>query len=196
MATVSLCSIPNCGNAVKVKSRLLCSPHYQKLMKHGDPLVGRIYTPRGEQHIFFREVVVPYDGDECLTWPYIKEHGYGVIAKNKRMKVVSRLLCEEINGPPPSPEYDAAHSCGNGTKGCVTKKHLSWKTKVENCADKLTHGTHNRGERHGNSKLTESQVVEIISLNGKETKAATARRFGISPQTVSKIHRRERWAWL
>lgn len=196
MATKSLCSIPDCGNTVKVIAKQLCSMHYQRMMKFGDPLAGRNYTSRGEQQTFFRETVIPYEGDECLIWPYSRTNGYGVMKKGERMCVVSRVLCEEVNGPPPSIEYDAAHSCGRGKQGCVTKGHLSWKTKADNCADKLIHGTHNRGERSAHAKLTEAQAIEIISLKGKKKQSEIAAFFGISHQTVSKIHRGERWGWL
>lgn len=61
-----------------------------------------------------------------------------------RSVIVARMVCEEVNGPPPTPAHQAAHSCGKGHLGCITPQHLRWATQVENEADKLIHGTHNR----------------------------------------------------
>ncbi|WP_292637037.1 hypothetical protein [Mesorhizobium sp.] len=57
--------------------------------------------------------------------------------KDGKCRRVSRLVCEEVHGPPPSPDHEAAHSCDNGDLGCATKRHLSWKTPKENTADKF-----------------------------------------------------------
>lgn len=85
---------------------------------------------------FFREVVLSYDGDECLTWPYAKDgHGYGQLFRGGRNFTVSRLVCIEVNGPPPGPDYDAAHTCDNGHLACVAKRHIVWKTHAENMLD-------------------------------------------------------------
>lgn len=50
-------------------------------------------------------------------------------------------MCQKAHGDPPSPKHDAAHSCGRGHEGCVNPNHLSWKTKKQNQADRITHGT-------------------------------------------------------
>lgn len=134
------CSIAGCkGNAQGGKGGAFgyCVKHYKRLKRHGDPLVKGL--PRGEAAPFYRDVVVPYDGDECLIWPYARTPaGYGVLDGHK-IKVVSRRLCEEAYGPPPTPKHHAAHSCGNGHLGCVTRRHLSWKTPKENGADRIAH---------------------------------------------------------
>jgi hypothetical protein len=36
-----------------------------------------------------------------------------------------------------------------------------WSTRADNHADKVEHGTHNRGERHPLSKLSNSEALEI-----------------------------------
>lgn len=83
-----------------------------------------------------------YEGDDCLTWPFLKSpRGYARMHVNGRDKRVSRLVCEEAYGTPPTPDHHAAHSCGKGHLACVTKRHLRWATPVENAADKIIHGT-------------------------------------------------------
>lgn len=91
---------------------------------------------------YFREVVVGYTGDDCLLWPFSKSNkGYGTINHDGRNLTVSRFLCAEVNGPPPTPDHVAAHSCGRGHTGCVNPRHLRWATRTENEADKIIHGT-------------------------------------------------------
>lgn len=190
--SVRNCSVENCKKPMR--SLGLCKAHYQRQRKHGTPLGGR--ASPGELGRFYREVVLPYDKDDCLIWPYSTSRGYGQMWVDGEAVVVSRHLCEAILGPAPTPKHDAAHSCGNGKRGCVTAGHLSWKTRPDNSADKLMHGTHNRGERHSMAKITELQATEIRGLKGKETQTSVAARFGISRDNVSKIQNHKSWAWL
>jgi len=53
-----------------------------------------------------------------------------------------------------------------------------------------------RGERAGNSKLSEDDVREIRRLVGLIGNEEIAKRFGIGRDYVSKIHCRRWWAWL
>jgi len=188
-----VCSVPECGKKHIAKG--FCSPHYESWVRHGDPLLGK----RASREVlrFFHNVVLPYEGNECLTWPYNKNNkGYGQMRFEGRYGGVSRFLCEKTYGPPPTPKHEAAHSCGNGHLGCVTKGHLSWKTHTENMADKLIHGTHSRGENNVVAKLSEKQAREILSLKGKEPQRETAARYGIAESTVSNIQIGARWNWL
>lgn len=128
-----ICTIDGCDSRVHASG--LCSGHWKRWRKHGDPLAGRARP--GEPERYFREVVLAYDGDECLTWPYQKDgHGYGQLSRKGKNHTVSRLVCIEVNGPPPGPDYDAAHGCDNGHLACVAKRHVVWKTHADNMLDK------------------------------------------------------------
>lgn len=189
----TICSVDGCGGPIL--SRGMCRAHYWRVHRHGDPHV--LMKARSKDLIhFYEEVALKYEGTECLIWLYGGRDGYGQMTKNGRRGLVTRFLCEDVYGPPPSPEYHAAHSCGKGHIGCVAKSHLRWATPAENQADRILHDTHMRGERSHFAKLTEDQVKEIRSLRGKETQEAIAKRFGIAFQHVSKIHRGETWSWL
>lgn len=188
----TLCSIPNCDKAQYAKD--LCQKHYMRLFRHGDPLAGR--TPDGELLKFYNEVVLQFDGDECLIWPFGRTNGYGQIKRDGRTRLVHRILCEDAYGPPPTPEHQAAHSCGKGHLGCVNKHHLSWKTPKENQADRIIHGTHSRGENNAVAKLTEDQAREIIGLTGHLSRKQIAEKFGVSAQNISSIQTGKAWAWL
>ena len=150
-----------------------------------------------EQERYFREVVLKHEGDECLLWPFVINcKGYGQMELDGRSRIVSRVVCIEINGPPPTPRHHAAHSCGKGDQACVSPKHVEWKTPSKNEADKIVHGTHSRGERQGASKITNPQAIEILALKGKMRASEIATKVGLSPSHVSRILRGQRWAWL
>jgi hypothetical protein len=146
---------------------------------------------------YFEEVVLPFSGDECLTWPFDRNnYGYGRLTIAGKRVVVSREVCRRVHGEPPAKGMDAAHSCGRGHLGCVNPRHLSWKTRAANVADTVEHGTSNRGERCASAKLTREQVAEVIRLKGTVTQAQLAARFGVHPGTISKVQLRTRWRWL
>jgi len=73
---------------------------------------------------------------------------------------------------------------------------LVWKTRVANRADRIAHGTHNYGERQGTSKLTEADVLEIRAMHGRVSGRALAKRYGVTPATISKVQLRRSWFWL
>lgn len=194
MAKSRLCSIPDCGKAHEAKG--YCSAQYERLCRHGDPFGGG--TSPGDPLRFIHESAVLHASDECLPWPFGKgPAGYaGMVLIDGKKVLASRYVCELVNGPPPTPEHEAAHSCGKGHEACIAPGHLVWKTHAENEADKLIHGTHGRGERNSKAKLTEAAVREILSLKGKETNPNLASRFGVVPQTISNIHTGRSWSWI
>lgn len=154
---------------------------------------------KGERDIavYFREVVLPYESDECLFWPHGNNHvGYGTIRHHGKVLTVSRAVCEEIHSNPPTPKHEAAHSCGNGHLGCCNKRHLSWKTRAGNQADRVIHGTSNRGERSARTILTEADVRTIRSLKGIKSQRMLAGEFGVAKETIAGLHRRTNWGWL
>ena len=75
----------------------------------------------------------------------------------------------------------------------MNPRHLRYASRAENEADKVRHGTSNRGERHGLSKLTASQVREIKQLSDARTNDELAELFGVKPPTIDAIRRGKRW---
>lgn len=143
------------------------------------------------------EVVIPHAGDGCLIWPFCRPaSGYGSITINGVPQPVHRLVCEIVHGPAPTPEHEAAHSCGRGADGCVNPQHLRWATHAENCADMVAHGTSTRGERNPQAKLTEPEVRQILALKGRKTQREIAEMFGTTRTNVGHIHRGVSWSWM
>lgn len=192
MATQRLCSIPNCGKPHRGHG--FCSAHLERWQRHGDPLI-RLKPANGEAADFYRSVVLAYESDECLLWPFaLHWKGYGQMHRDGRQRRVHRLVCEDINGPPPTSSHQAAHNCGN--RACCNPRHIRWATPAENQADRIEDGTSNRGERAGAAKLSRADVLEIRRLKGVATSKELAARFGISQPQISAIQNGKSWSWL
>ena len=190
-----VCSIEDCSEPHNARG--WCVFHYSRWRETGNPLTPLQQAEKGEPLRFFTEVVCAYEGDDCLLWPYAKtQAGYGHFYLHGRLVEAHREVCIAYNGPPPSDAYEAAHSCGNGHLGCCAKKHLSWKTRMENQSDRVIHGTSNRGLRQGNAKLNEAQVLEIRALGGKMKQHEIASKFKVSKNCISSILNGKNWKWL
>lgn len=197
MSILPICSIDGCGKQA-CNGRGWCWAHYDKWRVYGDPNVGisRGFL-RGTTGRFFNDAK-SYEGEECLIWPYAQgSGGYAVVSMGGKTLLAHILMCEHANGPKPSSEHEAAHSCGKGHLGCIAKKHLRWATPKENCADKIAHGTVVRGESHHKSKLTEDDVREIRRMRKAGVKVWMIRmKFDISESNILKIVKREIWTHL
>lgn len=179
-----------------VKCRNLCNAHYQQALKAGRKTDGP-GTNHGAPLLFIEEVARRWDRDECLLWPFsTSDSGYALVWLEGRMTRVSRILCSEEHGPAPSDRHEAAHGCGKGHRGCINRHHLRWATPSENQADRIRHGTSNRGARHGLSKLSTNDVRRIRELARTRTRTAIADEFGLSVSTVCGIVNGKSWAWL
>lgn len=154
-------------------------------------------SPHGAPRRFITEVALLHSGDDCLIWPFARMgKGYGKLRHEGGEIGAHRLVCTLAHGPAPSPIHEAAHSCGHGFDACVSPHHIAWKTPKENAADKLSHDTHNRGERHGLAKLTEADVRYIHTQKGKTSQATIARSLGCSWSAVHRVITKETWSWL
>lgn len=151
---------------------------------------------KGKSALWLREHV-GHDDAGCLIWPFYRlPNGYGQLGFEGRMVYAHRMMCELTHGACPD-GHEAAHECGNGALGCVHPKHLFWRTKSQNRLDALRHGT-GVIKRTGNAgSLTDEQVAEIRSLQGRMLQVDIAARFNISPPRVraiftNKIYREDR----
>lgn len=127
----------------------------------------------------FLHSLVDYNRPRCVIWPFSRPTGYGMLVHNGKSFYAHRFMCEIAHGPAPTPQHQAAHSCGNGHNGCVNPRHLSWQTNSENQLERRRHGTN--GTR---SKLTPEQVLEIRRLKGVKSELELAKMFGVSRSTI------------
>ena len=181
------CSVEGCEKPIL--KRELCNAHYLRQWRHGDPLKGGV--PRGPAREFLLQHV-NYKGDECVIWPFSRtEKGYASLRYEGVTRVGHRLMCILAHGEPPTPEHEAAHSCGKGLHGCINPNHLSWKTRQENIDDKMRHGTQTQGEDCPFAKLTEDQARR--AKHSGEKAATLAAEFGVRPITILRIRSGITW---
>lgn len=138
-----------------------------------------------------------HQDDACLIWPFGRDKRgkpYSIWASNKA-HLTARFICKMVNGPPPTPNHQAAHSCGRANDGCVNPKHLRWATPTENNRDKELHGTKLYGEKNPKAKLTAEQVLEIRrrAAAKEQTEDEMAAEFGVSHQLIYFIKTRRVW---
>lgn len=191
------CLVEGCDRNATKKSygcRGWCVRHYSRWRVYGDPTMGG--TEAGAPQDWLRDVAIPYRGDDCLEWPFGKDQGgYGLVTIEKRQGRPHRWVCAQVHGEQPSDIHEVAHSCGN--RACCNPAHLRWATRPENAADRLAHGTHNRGERHSMAKLSESDVLDIRErLAANESQKSIAILYGVSRHTIKRISARRIWGWL
>lgn len=129
----------------------------------------------------------PHD-DCCLIWPFGRNTtGYGVLTFEGERDYAHRAMCKHVNGEPPTPAHQAAHSCGRGHDACANHHHLSWKTPSENQQDRTD--MRNRPKR----KLTAENADDIRSCKGREKVTTTAERYGITEAAVRQIQAGKLW---
>lgn len=102
------------------------------------------------------------------------------------------LVLETFIGPRP-PGYESRHLNGDRSDSSLT--NLAWGTHAENNEDAMKHGMIRLGERHQRAKLTAEDVKEIRRLTGVSL-SKLGRKFGVSPQHISKLKKRLVWAFL
>lgn len=188
------CAVDGCDKPIR--SLGFCSAHYRRLWRHGSPTAGQ--TGKGAPKRFLRSLVGTESAD-CIAWPYaIDKTGYGMVSHEGRMQTAARVVCIMVNGPPPTPRHEAAHNCGKGNEGCVNPRHLRWATHQENQADRLDHGTDNRGDKKRSfTKLDEEKVrtIRAMAVSGS-SHGELSELYGVSKSNISAICVRRNWAWV
>lgn len=127
--------------------------------------------------------------------PSVSGKGYATVMLSGRIRRrVHRLVLEAFIGPCPN-GHECSHLNGNPRDNRLV--NLAYETRADNHARKLQHGTNCNGEKNHESKLTDSEVIEIRNArqNG-ETLKAIAKRFNVSFSTVGRISRGEDWRHL
>lgn len=143
--TSPTCSVDGCERPRK-NGASMCTSHCLRQWRHGDPLSGR--TPNGEPYEFLLAVLGATTND-CVEWPYAKcSSGHANIsgaAIGYSTNIASRIICEMAHGAPPTPEHEAAHSCGRGHLGCINPQHLRWRTHQQNMQEIPVHRKNGQG---------------------------------------------------
>jgi hypothetical protein len=160
--------------------------------RRGGKRGGGYNKGRGRAIAFLRGLI-GHHGEECVIWPMARDasNGYCHMGWNGKRYWAHRLMCELAHGPAPSDKHEAAHSCGKGHEGCVNPRHLEWKTRAENQADRYVHQRKpHRGRRR---ILTEEQVAEIRAAAGITKTKDLAARYGVSTGNIRQILTGQTW---
>lgn len=133
----------------------------------------------------------------CLIWTgKLDRNGYGLVSeKRQRWSFAHRVAWRVRHGDWPSGVL--MHACD--TPACVEVDHLSDVAPVDNVHDAIQKGRlDNRGSKHGMSKLTEDQAVEIRRryAAGGVTQQQLADEYGLRQSTISMICSKRNWKHL
>jgi hypothetical protein len=136
---------------------------------------------------------------ECWEWGGCLNNGYGHINLNGKT-VSAHRLSYVLHHPLTIDLWEhreicVCHKCDN--RKCVNPSHLFLGSYADNSKDRDTKGRGNppKGEKHGNSKLTDTQVREIREkyANGFINKYQLALEYGVSDTTIRDIINRKLW---
>lgn len=127
--------------------------------------------------------------------PYALRHGHLVVAikPSGKKRLVHHLILETFVGPCP-PGMECRHFPDRNPAN-NRLNNIQWGTNEENHADRIIHGTSNRGEQCGASKLTEEQVRSIRSMSKGEWgwQSKLASELGITPASLCDIIKFRTW---
>ena len=156
--------------------------------------------PAGPWEYFCRKVRLG-GPDDCWEWRDAVTNGYGAWGHGA-MSTAHRETYKLFNGAIPNGAW-VLHRCNN--KRCCNPDHLYAGTPKDNHDDRVKAGacrlkrtaTVITGEKHYAALLTEQQVLEIRAAREAGVPGVElAKRYGVTPKHISKIHRRQIWRHL
>ena len=110
----------------------MCLSHYNKFMRHGDPLhETKKYATKEEIHRFINEAIHS-DTDDCVEWPFGLCAGYAWTGSEYVHRIVA-------TGNKSTKNAEASHLCDN--KKCINPRHVMWSTKSDNIMDRVLNDT-------------------------------------------------------
>lgn len=129
--------------------------------------------------------------EPCVMRQVAMKHGYLTVSLAVGTKRVHRLVLEAFVGPCP-PGHEGAHL--DGDKANNTLANLAWVSHVENVSHKERHGTSQRGESIGTSKLTADDVSRIRERAAKgDGFRDIADDVGVTKENIAHIVNRRTW---
>lgn len=130
--------------------------------------------------------------DGCWLWTgTITTGGYGVFSAGGT-RTAHRFAYEAVRGVGSIRGMNVCHRCD--VPGCCRPEHLFLGTTADNMRDMVLKGRANkpRGEKHSSAKLTEAQVLDIVTSGEKATCAAS--KHGVSAGLILCIRSGRAWS--
>jgi hypothetical protein len=133
---------------------------------------------------------MPEPNSGCWLWLGAEQgsNGYGRIKAEGRTWTAHRYSWAIHRGPIPDGML-VLHRCDNSA--CVNPNHLFLGTTQDNSDDKLAKCRHPFGSRHGQSKLTEMEVVAIRA--DSRARRVIADDYGVTEAAIYNIQLRKSW---
>lgn len=134
---------------------------------------------------------------ECWIWTGGKSgSGYGNKWDGKKVRGTHCISYEIHHNTMIPKSLQVCHTCD--VRDCVNPSHLFLGTANDNMKDKVAKGRQARlkGEAHGNSKLTDGQVLSIKQELQNDTIhscVCIAKKYGVSRLTISDIKLGRTW---
>lgn len=171
-------------------------------MNHHRLTLIRHMPPRRKQGLSGEEFATWFNGqleareDGCRIWIHGRNRaGYGTVKlpAKKKPGLAHRVALELKLGRAIGDGLCALHSCDNPP--CCNPDHLTEGTHMDNVNDKVGKGRQSKlqGETHGSSKLTETQVMDILRDATMFTQQEMSDRYNVSRPTISDILRGKSW---
>ena len=145
-------------------------------------------------------VVEPDPNSGCWLWPNgATGTGYGITRHAGKPILAHRLSWilhfGEISKGEGFHGTCVLHKCD--VRACVNPDHLFLGTNLDNIKDRMAKGRSHvpvmMGEKNPRAKLTDCAVDEIRSLGGVVSGVNLAKRFGVTPSTISNVLRGNNW---
>lgn len=158
------------------------------------PMKPRHYSARGQslqERLLANSVAVD---SGCREWlRSLNAAGYGTFKWKGDCVLAHRHSYQAFVGEIPDGLH-VLHHCDN--RKCINPPHLFLGTNEDNVADRVSKGRSGalRGENHRSAKLTEADVLKIISST--EGDRALAKRFNVRQGNIWNIRKGGSWGHL
>jgi len=169
--------VSNMGNSSNHEERWITVPGYDGMYLVSS--FGRVYSRHVNRQMStpltkngYPRLVLCLDG-KCDGW------------------LLHRLVLTSFVGVCPT-GCEGAHWDGDRSNSRL--ENLRWTTPTDNQADRIRHGTTNRGSLQGASKLKKNQILKIRASS--KAGSCLARKYGVTQQTICDIRKGRSWRWL
>jgi hypothetical protein len=188
----AICSISGCDGLVRCRG--WCYKHYQRWLKHGDPLMLLLDRSLSAIERYEAKIDRLTTPDGCHPWTAATtSNGYGEFGGTTahRWGYINLIGVVPVG-------LSVLHHCDNPP--CQNAAHWFLGTAADNAADKVSKGRQSRlqGTDHPMVKLTEQDVREIRNLyaHGLVTMYELARMYGVTRPAIGYIIRRKTWSHI
>jgi hypothetical protein len=147
---------------------------------------------------FWQKVDKSGGPDACWPWQAkIDNWGYGVFSTTPFTSIHASRYAYILTNSDPG-KLLVLHKCDNPS--CCNPSHLFLGTNLDNSRDKFSKGRQRFlfGNQHPQAKLTEEQVIEILSAyeNGGITQRELAEKYGVEQTVISGIVLGKTWSHI